>query len=365
VDRQGVVELATLDETVAGKDAVRAVTPAGLVPAMAKSIDNHKAAPDPHPGYLTPERANALYFRKLPAISNSDTDCDTLLETGVRDVLVANDRGIIAATHLPVGGDGFGTLTTVNGGNFIRQVYTEGGTIQRTWERTGFAGATPPFNARNWKLLWDSVTFDPASKQNTLGYSPVQQGTGIGQLPNIVKIGWSNGSGVRVTVDATDMGSVVFGAQSIRLNWSGFGGQPSWLFGGNSPDAVNVFNPANFSVNYANSAGYATSTGNADKVGGIPMRHQENADQCYYVYGRNGGTAEITLFNRNTFIAGYANQLTGPGLQNQSIGSYMLNKNYTNPEAGGAWELRGYAYDFGSGGDGGIGSRTALWQRVA
>ncbi|MET3723446.1 gp53-like domain-containing protein [Sphingomonas trueperi] len=42
-----------------------------------------------------------------------------------------------------------------------------------------------------------------------LGFWPVRQGTGIGQLPNVVQIGWS-GSRVKVTIDASDMGNVVF-----------------------------------------------------------------------------------------------------------------------------------------------------------
>lgn len=42
-----------------------------------------------------------------------------------------------------------------------------------------------------------------------LGYWPVQQGTGFGQLPNTVRIGWS-GSRVKVTIDSSDMGNVVF-----------------------------------------------------------------------------------------------------------------------------------------------------------
>ena len=42
-----------------------------------------------------------------------------------------------------------------------------------------------------------------------LGYTPVQQGTGIGQLTNIVKIGWS-GSSLKATVDASDQGSFAF-----------------------------------------------------------------------------------------------------------------------------------------------------------
>lgn len=47
-------------------------------------------------------------------------------------------------------------------------------------------------------------------KQNALGFTPIQQGTGVGQLSNTVKIGWS-GNRVKVTVDATDMGNIAFG----------------------------------------------------------------------------------------------------------------------------------------------------------
>ena len=49
-----------------------------------------------------------------------------------------------------------------------------------------------------------------ALKQSALGYTPVQQGTGIGQSTNAIKIGWSaNGAGARLSVDATDMGYLV------------------------------------------------------------------------------------------------------------------------------------------------------------
>ena len=43
-----------------------------------------------------------------------------------------------------------------------------------------------------------------------LGYTPVQQGTGTGQLSNIVKIGWASNNRLKVTVDATDLGNIVF-----------------------------------------------------------------------------------------------------------------------------------------------------------
>ena len=38
-------------------------------------------------------------------------------------------------------------------------------------------------------------------------------------------------------------------------NWSGQAGQPTWLWGGNDGTNFYVYNPSNFSVNYAGSAG--------------------------------------------------------------------------------------------------------------
>lgn len=48
-----------------------------------------------------------------------------------------------------------------------------------------------------------------AQVTGALTYTPVQQGTGIGQGPNVVKIGWT-GSGLKVTVDSSDQGYVPF-----------------------------------------------------------------------------------------------------------------------------------------------------------
>jgi len=48
-----------------------------------------------------------------------------------------------------------------------------------------------------------------ASRQIALGYTPVQQGTGIGQLGNTIKIGWSSTNVLKATVDITDIGYFV------------------------------------------------------------------------------------------------------------------------------------------------------------
>ena len=43
----------------------------------------------------------------------------------------------------------------------------------------------------------------------------------------------------------------------MTFNWSGQGGQPSWLWGGNDGSNMYVYNPSNFSVNRASTAGTA------------------------------------------------------------------------------------------------------------
>lgn len=51
----------------------------------------------------------------------------------------------------------------------------------------------------------------------------------------------------------------VVGGGDLNFNWSGLAGQPTWLWGGNDPSAIYVYNPSNFSVNYAASAGSANT----------------------------------------------------------------------------------------------------------
>ncbi|MHC8346724.1 hypothetical protein [Pseudomonas sp. RT6P73] len=63
-----------------------------------------------------------------------------------------------------------------------------------------------------------------ASKQPNLGFTPVQQGTGWGQLSNVVKMGYDGAGKVNVQIDSSDFGNVAFeswvGATSP--NWSVF-----------------------------------------------------------------------------------------------------------------------------------------------
>lgn len=59
-----------------------------------------------------------------------------------------------------------------------------------------------------WLEIRDTGNFTTATYQQALGFTPVQQGTGINQESNVVKIGWS-GNDLLLTVDSTDEGAFV------------------------------------------------------------------------------------------------------------------------------------------------------------
>jgi len=261
-----------------------------------------------------------------------------LLRPGQNGTLSDSGMSIIAdCNNAPLGWATYTQEATANRPSSYGQVFT-----------ASLTGAASPVNG-NWVLQ------RALSTDNQI-YTRVNTGGGAG--------GWSTWAQSWSNINF-DPGSKVNGS-NIRLNWSGQGGQPTWVFGGQSSENVNVYNPANWSVNYANSAG------NANTLNGVPMRFQENpGQQAYYVYGVVAGRVEMTLFNRDAMAVGsavtatYANQLTGPGLQRGTVGSIELNKNKSSSGWPGVWERHGDVYDFGSGAAEGNESSSVLWQRVA
>ena len=197
--------------------------------------------------------------------------------------------------------------------------------------------STTAASAKAVKAAYDLAN----GKQAALGFTPVQQGGGANQRPNKVYLGWDGGA-VRMQVDNTDMGQLVTtlagqqkapnaawadGAQfALRLrregnvdtiwNWAGQGGQPGWLWGGNDGVNMYVYNPANFSVNYANSAGSAPANGGtAWATVTVPNVAIGNTNQAVpaggtwtFIVSRNGagnmGTiAGGTVINQGVWLA--------------------------------------------------------------
>ena len=92
----------------------------------------------------------------------------------------------------------------------------------------GYGGDFSSIKCGNNHTIWHSGNFNPDSKSNTHDHPYIPTSASCNK----------------------------------NWNWNGQGGQPQWLWGGNDPNNMYVYNPSNFSVNYANSAE------NCNKIGG-------------------------------------------------------------------------------------------------
>ena len=107
-------------------------------------------------------------------------------------------------------------------------------------------GGTPILNIRNgidstWNGWYTII------HSGNIGSQSVNYANSAGSANSVA---WSN-----VT------GKPNMSANNFQWNWSGQGGQPTWLWGGGDGSNMYVYNPSNFSVNYANSAGSANTAG--------------------------------------------------------------------------------------------------------
>lgn len=120
------------------------------------------------------------------------------------------------------------------------------------------------------------------SKQPNLGFTPVQQGGGTGQGSDKIYIGYSK-SGLKAQAGKLDLGNIVTtsagctkapsathadtateavyplntGKKRMYFDWVAVDGTPTKVWGTTDGQTSRVYNPSNFRVNYANSAGSA------------------------------------------------------------------------------------------------------------
>jgi hypothetical protein len=122
-----------------------------------------------------------------------------------------------------------------------------------------------------------------ASGQVPSGQLPAAPVTSVAGRTGAITLSSADISGLApsATTDTTNAGNITDGALPaaqlpastkrndgtvVNWQWNGQGGQPSWLWGSNDGVNMLVWNPSNFSVNYANSAGYASSAGSANSI---------------------------------------------------------------------------------------------------
>ena len=181
-----------------------------------------------------------------------------------------------------------------------------------------------------------------------LPFIPVQRGGVSGMNSSKINIGWNGTNTMLVSIDgaaatgtwpinisgnagyaasagnASTAGSATDAVNAQRLrsgggagttamtfNWSGQGGQPTYLWGGNDGSNMYVYNPSNFSVNYAGSANYSNSSGtanNANAVNGISGWSYNNRNyNAQYLWASQGSPADQFLVTPANLSVAYAN----------------------------------------------------------
>jgi hypothetical protein len=104
--------------------------------------------------------------------------------------------------------NGTGSLWLGAGNNHVVQI-TQAGAVMISGGTAWHAGNDGAGSGLDADLLDGHDGGYYADLIGRLGFWPVRQGTGIGQLSNVVQMGWS-GTRVKVTIDASDMGNIVF-----------------------------------------------------------------------------------------------------------------------------------------------------------
>ena len=136
---------------------------------------------------------------------------------------------------------------------------------------------------------------------------------------------FSNDSGYITTNGAAYPRRV--GGVTMNFNWSGQGGQPTWLWGGEDGTNMYVYNPSNFSVNYANSAGYTNWLRTSSHTDHLLHTEWDGGYFWTYVTAGDGGYRAIRVERSNS--SGWADSAGGVAWGNVSGRPWALSQ-FTN-----------------------------------
>jgi hypothetical protein len=168
----------------------------------------------------------------------------------VTGILSVANGGTGSATS---GGGGSGTVTGVTGTAPIASsggtapvisLNNNGVTFAKMQQVTG-----PVAIGRVTASAGDMTTLSGADIASIIGANTITNATNATLATKASTLSQSGGTGAAMT-----------------FNWSGVSGQPNWLWGSNDGTNIYVWNPSNFNVNYATSAGSATSATTAGSL---------------------------------------------------------------------------------------------------
>lgn len=127
-------------------------------------------------------------------------------------------------------------------------------------------GKAPSVHTHTKSQITDFPTSMPASDVSAWAKAPTKPTytkaeVGLGNVDNTADKD-KNVKYATSAANATNTQYLNNDSQYMRFHWNGQSGQPTWLWGGNDASNMYVYNPSNFSVNYATTAGTALTAKN-------------------------------------------------------------------------------------------------------
>lgn len=111
-------------------------------------------------------------------------------------------------------------------------------------------------------------------------------------------------------------------------NWSGQAGQPSWIWGSNDGTNMFVYNPSNFSVNYANSAG-SVAWGNVQNIPGLSSGYVRNGQRMGSTIGDRATAEGISVTASGDYAHGEGYNTKASGSSAHTEGNSTTASGYT------------------------------------
>lgn len=179
--------------------------------------------------------------------------------------------------------------STPSDNDFYISQYAGGGATTTTYHRRPISAlwnyikskADAVYSAKSHTHTKSQITDFPASLKNPTALTIQTNGTtaaiydgSVAKTVNITKsnIGLGNvdntadkDKNVKYATSAANATNTQYlnnDSQYMHFHWNGQSGQPTWLWGGNDASNMYVYNPSNFSVNYATTAGTALTAKN-------------------------------------------------------------------------------------------------------
>lgn len=309
----------TSDVTVVGTDPINFTQFSSAISGLSKSavglgnVDNTSDANKP----VSTATQTAL---NLKANIASPTFTGTVTSPAFSGPLTGNVSGNVTGN---VTGNVSGSSGSCTGNSVTA---TNLSTNRTNWSTNGTINAV--VGQLSWKHYGNNHTiFDAStgtSPNNTTINNTNSEVAWTATYPTLM--GWNGSSTYGVRVDsarvadgaglatkASTLSSGGGNGTAMTFNWNGQGGQPTWVWGGNDIGNMYVWNPANFNVNYATTAGTCATISN-----GIVTASKLNGGQTGSapVYGcrawvnfdadRDASGATNTL-NTNRFIRSSGN----------------------------------------------------------